>query len=750
MMFYHFTFLAIALALLGMAAGGVYVYARGESLRNDPGGRRLSRFARWCSVTTILTLAYALAFPISFTVETSDLGLTAAVTARVLVLTAVSSLPFFFAGTALSIVIARHARSIGMLYFFDLAGASSAVLVAGLLLGAVGAPGAALLAAVAAAMAAVLFGHRKAANWSVLSVALALLFINLARPVFVVPSVKTTESQRTIFEKWNVFSRVTVEKVDWGFDIKIDSCASTPIVPADAISRIDLRRDFAALVHTLFPDGAREVLVIGPGGGRDVVHALAARARHVTAVDINSIIVNDIMRDRFREASKGLYYDPRVSVEVEDGRSFVRRSERSYDVIQASMVDTFAASASGAFALTENTLYTTEAFQDYFAHLTDGGALTMSRWWGKESERLLVLAANALVRSGISEQEIGKHLYFVRRTYPDRGEFGTLIATRRAMTPAQIASLDEAAAAGSFAVEFSPGSAGSTEFSRVLDRTYRATLGYDLAPPTDDRPFFFYFSRPLTWSMSAAAGGGNAAVLVLIASTVALVALALGFIVLPMTLYRSGDLMAAAREGRSTRVRLLFYFAALGLGFIVVELGLIQRLTLFLGQPAYAFVVVLASLLASSSLGSLLSRTVATRHARAAAAIGLTVLLLLTAAIIALDPLLRSALVWRFPLRIALAGGIAASFGVPMGMMLPLGIRAASTAAERIVAWCWGINGAMSVIGTIGSTVVALNWGFRSAMIVAAASYSIAAGLMWSMRRMRGSPDAQSGMESGI
>ena len=741
MMFYHFTFLAIALALLGMAAGGVYVYVLGENLWNDSGGRNLSRFARRCSVATILALSYTLAFPISFTVETSDLGLNLGIAARVLALTAISSLPFFFAGTALSIVIARGARSIGTIYFFDLAGASAAVLTAGLVLRAVGGPGAALVAAVVAAMAAVLFGRREVSNWSILSFSLALLFINLAWPVLVVPSVKTTESQRTIFEKWNVFSRVTVERDDRGLDIKIDSYASTRIVAADKILHIDLRRDFAALVHTLYPDGAKEVLIIGPGGGRDVVNALAAGARRVTAVDINSIIVDDVMRGRFREESKGLYEDPRVSVAIEDGRSFVRRADRRYDVIQASMVDTWAASASGAFALTENTLYTSEAFQDYFTHLTEDGALTMSRWWGKESERLLVLAASALTRVGVPETEVRKHLYFVHRTYPDRGEFGTLIATRRAMTPAQVASLDLAAAAGSFAVEFSPGMAGSTEFGRVLDPTYRAELDYDLMPPSDDRPFFFYFSRPLTWSISGAAGGGNAAVLVLLASGLALVVLALGFVVLPMTLYRSGDLMASGKKGRSTRARLLLYFGALGLGFIVVELTLIQRLTLFLGQPAYAFVVVLAALLASSSLGSLLSRAVAARHASAAAAVGFALLLLLTAAIIALDPLLRSVLAWQFPARIALAGGISASLGIPMGMMLPLGIRVTSIGAERIVPWCWGINGAMSVIGTIGSTVVALNWGFRWAMIVAATSYLVAAGLMWSMRRMQSLPD---------
>lgn len=733
MMFYHFTFLAIALALLGMAGGGVHVYVRRLSLRDDSEGKALSRYARRCCWATVVALGYALAFPISFTVETTDLRFTLFKFLQVLLLTAISSLPFFFAGTALSLAITRFASSIGAVYFFDLAGAGVAALAAGVLLSALGGPGAALFAAAAAAGAGLLLARPGPSEWGTAAFSLLLLGGNLYWPVFVVPSVKTAVSDRIVFEKWNVFSRVTVERVDWGLDIKIDSYASTPLLDSDAIQRVNPRTDFAALVHTLFPEGAREVLIIGPGGGRDVVHALAARAHHVTGVDINPIIVNDIMRGRFLATTKGLYNDPRVTIAVEDGRSYLRRSPRRFDIVQASMVDTWAASASGAFALTENTLYTSEAFEDYFSRLTDGGVLSMSRWWGRESERLVVLAAQALEHLGVPSSEMRQHLYLVRRSYPEKKEtFGTLLATRRGLSAAQTRRLDAASASGGFDVILSPTASGIPGFERILDASYRARLDYDLSPPSDDRPFFFYFARPLTSSTPSTPGGAhNGGLLVVAACALSIAVLAGGFLLLPMVLVHSA-LPKATRKPRQTGYPwLLGYFAALGVGFIVVELSLTQRLTLFLGRPAYAFVIVLASLLASSAMGALLCRGSGGRPAATACATGSIVVVLLACMILGLDPLLRSVVGLPFAARGALAGLIAAVPGLPMGMMLPLGVRFTSAAAEEIVPWCWGMNGAMSVVGTVGSTFVALNWGFGSAIVVGACSYVVAAVLAW-------------------
>ena len=154
----------------------------------------------------------------------------------------------------------------------------------------------------------------------------------------------------------------------------IDSAASTPILkgtgnPADAAY---LRYELTALAYHLVERPAGfTALVIGPGGGRDLLSALVFGARHVDGVEINPIIARDVMLDRFRDYSGGVYAHPRVAIHVDDGRSFVRRSTTKYDVIQASLVDTWAATAAGAYTLTENSLYTSEAFGEYLDHLTD-------------------------------------------------------------------------------------------------------------------------------------------------------------------------------------------------------------------------------------------------------------------------------------------------------------------------------------------------------------------------------------------
>src|SRR4029077_10753780 len=157
-------------------------------------------------------------------------------------------------------------------------------------------------------------------------------------------------------------------------------------------------------------------------------HALASGAQRVTGVEVNPIIADTIMRHAFVAESRGLYDDPRVRVIVDEGRSFVRRSRERYDIIQASLVDTWAATAAGAFALTENTLYTLEAFEDYFSHLTDAGAITMTRWYsgaGGETARLTLLAAGALEVTGTAPADVRRHLYLATD-----GSHGTLIAKR--------------------------------------------------------------------------------------------------------------------------------------------------------------------------------------------------------------------------------------------------------------------------------------------------------------------------------
>ena len=232
---------------------------------------------------------------------------------------------------------------------------------------------------------------------------------------FNVTDTKGHQGDRILFSKWNSFSRIGVyERAhgDWSLSptysgelpdtkfMDIDSAASTPIahVTPDLSNAGYLRYELTALAYHLKPSGFT-ALVIGPGGGRDLASALVFGAARVDGVEINPIIANDVMRGAFRDFSGGIYDHPHVRVAVDDGRSFVRRSSDEYDVIQASLVDTWAATAAGAYTLTENTLYTVEAFTDYLDHLNDNGILTITRWVF-DGLRLVSLAQEACARRG--------------------------------------------------------------------------------------------------------------------------------------------------------------------------------------------------------------------------------------------------------------------------------------------------------------------------------------------------------------
>jgi hypothetical protein len=450
----------------------------------------------------------------------------------------------------------------------------------------------------------------------------------------------------------------------------------------------------------------------------------------VTGVEINPIISESIMGSVLLEQSGRLYRDPRVRIVTDEGRSFIRRSEERYDIIQASLVDTWAATAAGAFALAENTLYTLEAFEDYYDHLTDRGAVTFCRWRrAPESTRLLLLAAGALEKRGVPPGETRQYLFYaVKRVW------GTLIAKRTPFTPEELDRLEKAAAAAGFRVVLSPRTPGTHALEKAVDAGAWSDLvreqEHDLSPPTDDRPFFFYFVKPSDlFRLDRQFGGGgqigNPAIWILIALAITLTGLTLVFILLPLLLHRSD----ALRGGDSSRPRAvgLLYFGLIGLAFITVEIALLQKLTFFLGHPSYALLVVLFSLLASTGTGAWLSGRVAAERCGALALVcGVALAILTGIYAFALGPALTRLVAWPLAARITLAGGLVGLAGLLMGVMLPSGVRLLAKRDPEIIPWGWGVNGAMSVIATVGSTIVAIHHGYTTTLLWGAVFYALA------------------------
>lgn len=740
LMFYHFTFFAIALALLGMGASGVYVYVRSERFPEATAREDLARNARRFAAATLLTLVYVLANPVNVWGDFGDSPhLTNISLLQLALLCAVAALPFFYAGMVVSLAITHFRRHIDRVYFFDLAGAGLAALVVGIAIRALGGPGLVVAVAFLACLAGVLFAPGRRSTVAAVA-AFVLLLAAATTGIFDPPATKNVRAERVVFDEWNTFSHITVERMAKdSYDIRIDAAARTHLMYHRDAAGKGWESTITAFAYHFHPGGAGSVLIIGPGGGVDVTHALASGAKHVLGVEINPLIADDVMRGQFERESGGLYRDPRVTIAVDEGRSFVRRSPDKYDVIQATLVDTWAATASGAFALTENTLYTVEAFQDYLDHVTDDGVVTMSRWWtygdAHETLRLVMLAAGALETRGIAPGATRQHLLLVRKN-----NLGTLLVKRNPFTAEETTRMEATAKEMGYDVVLSPATSGDKRMAALVDAGAfsRALRDWpvDLRPPTDDRPFFFYNVKPNhLFELSHFTGGkmANPVMWLLGALTVLLVALTGLFIFVPL-LKRWSDLRGdGGREALPRRLAGLGYFAVIGFAFMVLEIALMQRLSLFLGHPSYSLIVVLFAILCGTALGARASRRFT---GGGALAVGLALAALAVVAGLGLAPVLRELITLPLFARMAIAAAVVLVFGLAMGVMLPLGVRLVAERDAAMVPWAWGVNGGTSVIGTVGATIIAINGGFTATFMVAAGLYALAGGLAATLSRL--------------
>ena len=750
-MYYHFAFLAISIALFGLSASGVLVYVLRRRLARRQTFDLLAAGALLHSAATLISLAYLVRIRVGLDYSPQNLLLMIAIYV-------LAALPFFTGGAVISLAFARLSDRINVLYASDLIGAALGCLILIPLLNRLGAPGVVMTAATLSMIAALCFAAPET-RWRVLFAALIILAVPTAAQVtgrapFAVVDTKGHLGDRVLFSKWNSFSRVAVydrPHGDWSLSpsfngprieslfMDIDSAASTPIVkgtgqPSDARY---LRYELTALgYHLVEQPGGFSALVIGPGGGRDLLSALVFGANRVDGVEINPIIARDIMEDRFRAYSGGIYQDPRVAIHVDDGRSFVRRSPLRYDVIQASLVDTWAATAAGAYTLTENSLYTAEAFGEYMDHLTDRGLLTITRWVF-DGLRLVSLAQAACAERGL---DASKHLAIVRF---DR--VATFLLKKTPFSEAEIAKLRQLAHDLEFTILYAPGiepdpiasepvemvrtRTSAADYRRLILATDRdkflADYPLDIRATTDDRPFFFHTTRLANQFQTAFGktmlfGNGLSALLTLFGISGALVLI---FVVGPL-------LIGADRPGAGWPAWLA-YFGALGAGFMLLEVALLQNFVLLLGHPVYSLTVTLFSLLLGTGIGSLISRRidpgrVKTVTARALGGIALVALI----APFFVPWVINVAIPWSLSLRIALSVAILLPLGVLLGIPLPGGMRLLAARRPDIIPWGWGLNGAFSVVGATLAVFIAMNWGFSTTLITAAFVYATAAGTL--------------------
>jgi hypothetical protein len=475
-----------------------------------------------------------------------------------------------------------------------------------------------------------------------------------------------------------------------------------------------------------------KTIIIGPGGGWDVARAIASGSTDVTGVEINPIIANTVMRELFPELSNYIYSRPEVRLFVEDGRSFVRRSKEKYQVLQATLVDTWASTAAGAFALSENNLYTTDAFRDYLSHLTGDGLMAFTRWGfdpPRESLRLVSLAMAALADLG--ETEPWKHVIVVREDAEKLGGWGaqdTVVIFRKPVSNEDLTRAAGAFHNGRLQTVYMPGEKPENAFAQLLlnrqPAKFLKAYPFDVSAVGDDRPFFFYTVQTrdlwkfLSGSEDAADYKINKAVPLLIELLGISLIATIVILALPPLLLRARLPVEQGLRG------FLLYFVFLGAGYIMIQVALIQKFVLFLGHPTYALTVIIFSMLVWSGLGSFYSR----RIIRGAERSRLNVALIAVAAAVSAlafvaAPISEFGVGWPIPVKIVVTVCLIAPPAFLMGIPFPTGMTLLEGRFPQAIRWAWALNAAASVLGSATAIFLAIHIGLRSTVLVGAALY---------------------------
>jgi len=730
--YYHFAFLAISIALFGLGVGGVLSYVIA--------GWRGSVFQK-LGVVSLVNAGLVLAAVMFVLTRGADIG-----TFDLGAIYFITALPFLGSGIVVSLVISETIERVGRIYFFDLLGAAGGCLTLVLLLNYLGGENTVIAVSVLfAAAAAVWFSLAGVKSGRIASVFAGLLFammviVNTKYHFMEVRYAKGQKLHREQYTKWNSLSRIGMARdpESGGEMIYIDADASTGIANFN-FNRLS-PTDLAALLHQgpSIPYNLRpgaKTLVIGPGGGWDVARALASGSHDVTGVEINPIIGTEIMRKRYPRLSQGLYLRPDVHIHIEDGRAFIRGSSEKYQVIQATLVDTWASTAAGAFALSENNLYTTQAFRDYLLHLTDDGLLTFTRWGfepPRESLRLVSLAIAAL--GDLGEHDAARHILAGRAgTKTDLAGWGaqdTVIISRKPLSDADATHAREAFAAAHMTEIYVPGDPPRNEFGKLLlakdPLAYERDYPFDITPVGDNRPFFFYTVQPrdiAAYLLHNGHGGRAADVKVNVALPKLFAALIVSIVAVGVILLLPPMLLGARLPRERAVQSFLLYFLAIGAGYILIEVALIQKFVLYLGHPTYALTVVIFSLLVSSGLGSSVSRRlVGDRNNRLAAVLALAAALVGLLAVI-VQPVLAAGVGMPLFEKIVATVLMIAPAGFVMGIPFPTGLRLLEKRHEASVRWAWSLNAAASVLGSVGALVLALYLGLVATMLIGGGLY---------------------------
>lgn len=751
-LFSHFAFVAVSLAMFGIGLSGLVVYLLPEHFRAERLDAQLAAYAARFGLAAALAMAVFLRLHV--VQELSPLGF-ASLSLAYLVL----AVPFFLGGICISLLMTHFSARIARIYWADLVGASLGCVAVVAAMQLMPAPQVAVLAgALAAAVGLALARVGRTSSLGLpaaaLLVAAGVLVAGLTGDFLRMRHVKGWSSIYSSYEAWNAFSRVAAfpssknaaqllplkQGVDAyaagdyppSMNLDIDGGAWTPMMGFDGdLSKIQfLRESVLYVAHQVRPGAA--VLIIGTGGGRDLLAAKVFEQPSILGIEINPLM-RHMVQDVFGDYTGRVYTLPGIAVMIDEARSRLSTLPDRFGVIQLSLIDTFSLNAAGGFVFSENYLYTLEGVREYFRHLTDDGILSISRYYSPhytlEIVRVLGMIRAAWEAEGATDVR-GSIVVLAQ------GNAATVLAKRTPFTPAELERLHAAAAANGMSILYEPGvdnplDAGIGQILRAPDlQAFVAAYPYLVGPPTDDRPFFFHFLRG-----RLAAGDvpdrtkdpfqfmrqWNDAQKLMYLLIAVVTILAATFFLAPLLVLARRPATVPAMVAAPA----LLYFACLGYGFMMLEIPLLQRFVLLLGYPVYALAVVLFALLLFSGTGSLLSARFTAPPGAALTRVLLAIVALALVYIATVPGLITAFIGTPLAVRIALTVLLLAPIGLLLGMAYPLGITILRTFGPELVPWAWGLNGALSVVASVFAIFLGSRIGFSGAFLTGVAAYAI-------------------------
>jgi SAM-dependent methyltransferase len=742
---YYLAFVSVSMAMFGMTAGALAVQLRPLLFERTQVRLRMAQasFAMAVSMPIVLIIMFAIPLDISLALQTL---------CSFLIFCSFIAVPFFFAGIVVCLSLTKASAPIGRVYFADLTGAALGCFGSLILLNVVDAPSAVMVIAALVFLSASAYAQfaaqprlqKRCYIWAAALVVLAALNASTIHGIQPIWSKGRLDPRDLIlYETWNPISRVRVVEPKWEprfmgpqtpaissevIYIDIDNDAATGIFHFQGdLKDVDFLR---YQVHTL---GARlraggSAAIIGVGGGQDVLSCAIFGFHRIVGIEINSSIV-EVTTRRLKYFS-GFSKIPNFELHNDEGRSYLTRTHEKFDLIQATLVDTWAATAAGAMALTENSLYSVDGWQIFYDHLKPGGIIAFSRWNHPpdfhETPRLFSLAYATLLSEGVKDPE--SHLAVI-----GRDQLATLLLSNQPFTPQDLEKIRSIAKDMDYEILFLPGQElGMSQLSPILQaRTLEGLAAlrsrdfFDLSPPFDSSPYFFsavrFHAIPAIMRIPGVDWKVLLPLLYLTSFMLAALILVVLTIVLPArrwTRRQPGATPASAGA--------ILYFIGIGLGFMLAEMGIMQQLSIFLGQPIYSLAVVLAGLILFAGLGSLVSDRVAVSSNLSSRAPALLSALVLVGYSLVVLPAIHGAVggvLWQ---RIAVSLALVAPCGFIMGFCFPVGMRwATHLGQEGNLPWMWALNGAASVLASFIAIIISTETSIRACVLTGAVCYAL-------------------------